>query len=86
MERAAVAPYVRANVDAHIHVGDDTNIGAHVRADVDSHVHPWDSPDVGAHVRADIGRKGGRSEERRRGDDGGDDMERLSHLLFSCLG
>ena len=73
MEHAASAPYIRANVDAQVRVGDD----AHVRADVDSNVHPWDGPDVRADVGADIGRESGRSEERSRTCDGGDDVEVL---------
>jgi hypothetical protein len=82
MERAAAVPYIRANVDVHVHLGDD----AHVRADVDSNVHPWDSPDVRADVGADIGREGGRSEERSRTCDGGDDARGLRHLSSPASG
>ncbi len=41
-----MAPHVRADIDVHIHVGDDTNIGANVGANIDSNVHPWDCPNV----------------------------------------
>jgi hypothetical protein len=76
MEDATAVPYIRANVDAHVHAGDD----AHVGANVDSDVHPRDRPDVRADVGPDIRREGGWSEEHRRTCDGGDDEWGLRHL------